>query len=185
MKPLTVFAFFAVAVGLEEHNETAQRDQTAGDCSHCVCPSCPSGWTYYRPTGKCYQAVCNVTATAASGQCQELGATLMSAHNLDDNNWIYQFGTSSCPYIGYWTGSMWVGVFDVQFSQNWTDYNWQWADGSAVDFTNWNQDQPNGKGSGRCASINGREDAFGPDTTWDDSDCSLQMQAAVCQMNPK
>lgn len=76
---------------------------------------------------------------------------------------------------------MWLGLFDIQLSQTWTNYNWQWADGSVVDFTNWRQGEPDSQGGQRCVSINGWADGI---YQWDDSDCTIQMQAAVCQMDP-
>uniref|UniRef100_A0A914DWB2 C-type lectin domain-containing protein n=1 Tax=Acrobeloides nanus TaxID=290746 RepID=A0A914DWB2_9BILA len=71
----------------------------ASTCQQSTCPtpkqcspSCPTGWTYYGPTNKCFMKIHNVSFADALNKCEtysgKYNGTLASIHSDDENEFI-------------------------------------------------------------------------------------------------
>ena len=92
----------------------------------------------------------------ARGNCTEAGGDLVSLHSIDENNWVH----NEMFYRGL--SDAWLGLNRLS-----SDDAHEWSDNTAVDFTNWNDGEPNNAmGAESCDSIN-------PDTgKWNDEQCA-------------
>ncbi|XP_052258892.1 macrophage mannose receptor 1-like [Dreissena polymorpha] len=89
--------------------------------------------------------------------CAQNGGDLMSAHSLQENNFLITLMTST---VG---SDCWIGLFDKGSNQ------FGWADGTPVDYTHWSGNEPNDAfGSENCGQIQ----AF--NGYWNDNDCNEQ-----------
>ena len=104
--------------------------------------SCPEDWQEFRD--KCYKrAEYHWSWHDAQDGCELLhtGATLASAHNLDQNAFLAE---DVAQYA-----VAWLGLRQADTSSNWT-----WTDGSSFDFEYWlPPDEPTGDGE-RCGLVN-------------------------------
>jgi hypothetical protein len=92
--------------------------------------------------------------------CKSIGGDLASIHSSAVNNFILGLVGASHP---------WIGGYDAS-----GDNVFEWADGTAWDYTQWYPDEPNSVFE-RCAMFLGAADG-----NWNDSTCSHPFPA-VCQ----
>ena len=85
-----------------------------------------------------YISFATTTWTAAQATAQALGSHLVSIASADENEWVRQtFGTFNGA-----AQRIWIGATD-QGSEG----QWRWSDGSPFAFTNWNSGEPNNAGN--------------------------------------
>ena len=110
---------------------------------------CEDGWSGDTSSPLCYQYFSSYESwTDASSYCQNLGGELASVTSSDINDFLTTL-TEDMAWIG--------GYKD-------DDGNWNWADGSTFDYTNWYTDQPdNARGEQDKMYINFKTVGF-----WDD-----------------
>ncbi len=85
-------------------------------------------------TGQRYALATSTTWNNAEALAQLVGGHLASIHSAEENEFIHQT-------FGNFNGQdrrLWIGFTD----QN-SEGEWYWSDGSAVDYTNWNPGEPN------------------------------------------
>jgi hypothetical protein len=83
-----------------------------------------------------------MTWDEANTTCLGLGAELASVHSLEENTYLYILcGTES---------SCWHGFTDAA-----VEGKWEWSDGSNVEFTNWENGEPNNNFNEDYAAIEG------------------------------
>ncbi|XP_077993134.1 macrophage mannose receptor 1-like [Glandiceps talaboti] len=127
-----------------------------------VLPSgyCPPGFMEYK--NKCYSfngaaAEDTLRWNDARIQCGKLatGGDLVSIHSQE----IQSFLSSRLRDINH---AMWIGLSDI-----YVPGQFGWQDGSAVDYTNWAANEPNGLLQENCVEFHHR----GYDGKWNDNDC--------------
>ncbi|XP_077993991.1 macrophage mannose receptor 1-like [Glandiceps talaboti] len=102
----------------------------------------------------------------ASDACQLLNSELVSILDADEQSFI-------SGRLRYYDGDLWIGLHDVS-----NEGNFEWLDGSTLEFTNWAVDEPNNYGEGEdCVEIYRGEDKYGE---WNDQDCFL-IREYVCK----
>ena len=101
-----------------------------------------------------YVAFATSTWTAAEATAQLLGAHLVSIADAEENEWIRaNFGT-----INGVTQRIWIGATDEG-----TEGQWRWSDGTPLAFTNWNSGEPNNAGNAEHYA-----EMLGIQGTWND-----------------
>lgn len=124
---------------------------------------CPANWVEFADESKCfYFNSDSVTFQEAVGICRTYNATLPSVHSLVENNFLkyWAFTVNSHDYL-------WLGGIDSG--------NFTWIDGTAMDFTNWDDNQPDHNNCNGECNIEMR-----PDGKWHDYKSS-QVIEYVCQ----
>uniref|UniRef100_A0A7M4EVX1 Macrophage mannose receptor 1-like n=1 Tax=Crocodylus porosus TaxID=8502 RepID=A0A7M4EVX1_CROPO len=132
------------------------------------CPESESlrSWIAYR--GHCYyiETSAERSWTQASLECIKLGATLASVEDSAESDFLtYRILTSQKLQANYW-----FQHYENIYGQ------WLWLDNTAVDFVNWNAEQPNE--GGHCVEISG---LYG---FWNKLECSYE-QGFVCEKSNK
>jgi len=108
-----------------------------------------------------YQTPSQMTWEEANSTCFSLGAELASVHSLEKNTHLYIICGSE--------NNCWVGFNDVA-----VEGEWEWSDGSNVEFTNWEDGEPNNKNNADYAVI------VGETSLWNDMGGSYDAYA-ICQ----
>jgi hypothetical protein len=144
-------------------------------CSTCPnVETCETGWTYYAPAQMCYQRIYNVAFYPAMAQCEAMGSQLASVHSDQQNDFLTAFGAQN---LGK-RSATWIGLYDPQHI-----LNYQWTDGSPMDYANWAPGQPDDwKGMEHCAAIltDGTWQEW-ENSQWDDTACNATQYTAICQ----
>ncbi|CAD6192866.1 unnamed protein product [Caenorhabditis auriculariae] len=108
-------------------------------CPPPIIPShCPSGYTYYSGTDFCYKnTVRSGNFNDARSTCQADGGELASIHSMDENDFLVELSKAGMEVKDdHWNDQVWIGfTFENQ--------KWGWTDGTAVDFVNWADGEPN------------------------------------------
>ncbi|XP_072020262.1 macrophage mannose receptor 1-like [Amphiura filiformis] len=105
----------------------------------------------------------------ARARCEGFGMQLATIHSQQVQSYL----TSNMKDLTY---SMWIGLSDRTFN-----HQFVWADGTVVDFTNWNNGEPNDADEDEdCVEMIYREDDVGE---WNDLACAT-INGFVCQRNP-
>ncbi|XP_072022086.1 alpha-N-acetylgalactosamine-specific lectin-like [Amphiura filiformis] len=133
----------------------------------CVCTSCElvcpdDGWS--EANGGCYKFFSEKkTWQDANDHCKSLNADLVSIHSADENEYVWSLMGSEIS---------WIGLNDVS-----SEGSFVWTDGSCVDYTSWQDDEPNQAGEEDCTEFYSHWNG-----NWNDKNCSVQ-RAFVCKMN--
>ncbi|XP_042362787.1 lactose-binding lectin l-2-like [Plectropomus leopardus] len=121
---MLLFLLFGLALGAVFSSDDHQVKLQRGDC--------PMFW--YSFNGRCYKYIASHFAWAdAELHCVSEGANLVSIHSLDEENFVKSLIKNFDPAEGY----TWIGLSDIH-----KEGTWMWSDGSAVNFTLWDERQP-------------------------------------------
>ncbi|XP_033624642.1 macrophage mannose receptor 1-like [Asterias rubens] len=126
---------------------------------------CQPGWQAY--LGSCYKFETSpATWSTARSNCNSMGGNLVSVSHMYDAAYV-------SAQVGLQTHgtNVWIGMSDPNNSGL-----YEWADGSAISYTNWGQAQPDSS-NGLCVSINSGAPAAG---YWYNTACS-QSLPYVCE----
>uniref|UniRef100_A0A914ENZ7 C-type lectin domain-containing protein n=1 Tax=Acrobeloides nanus TaxID=290746 RepID=A0A914ENZ7_9BILA len=150
-----------------------------------ICPTCPTfkapcpeNWIYWPERQKCYNYKTeNANFAQALSGCQQENASLISIHDLQENLFVSSL-TVDPKYDTWIIEVIWIGLNDP--SKN---GNWQWVDGSPVDYTIW---QPNNPGNGSCVILasGSRYESLnnGIANKWQTADCGTEIWY-ICEKN--
>ena len=125
---------------------------------------CPKGWKIFKNTQSCY----SVSGLARSWNeaalvCKLEGAKLVTVETYDENEFVYGLAPGTDLWIGY----------SRQFSRG----EWEWADGTKSEYTNWANNQPdNRREDQECVLIWG----WYHNSKWDDRVCTDEKKF-VCE----
>uniref|UniRef100_A0A914BX09 C-type lectin domain-containing protein n=1 Tax=Acrobeloides nanus TaxID=290746 RepID=A0A914BX09_9BILA len=139
---------------------------------------CANGWTYFNSTLYCYKVLSNVNYNDALNACKlEHNATLVSIHSDKENEFVNDLVTRSIEWSSPNLLTALIGLHDPDHSGQ-----WQWTDGSIVDYKSWGPGQPNGQyGKEFCVeTIETFQSEFEKRHHWNDIPCDLSRPAAVC-----
>ncbi|KAG9356087.1 hypothetical protein JZ751_000931, partial [Albula glossodonta] len=132
--------------------------------------TCPSGW--FSHNKRCFQFVSYKTQWVnAERKCQNMGGNLASIHSEAEHLFLKRlfrkFSRRSDPF--------WLGLSDC-YKEGW----WFWSDGSKVEYTRWNRNEPNNHGGREhCLHTN-----FGPKRMWNDINCNDAYSFICARANP-
>ncbi|KAK0423645.1 hypothetical protein QR680_008252 [Steinernema hermaphroditum] len=144
-------------------------DELLDDC-HKICQSrvpCWDGWTYYSHTRSCYRVYHNMNWFQAADYCRSLGANLTSIHGNHENSFV-----GRVAYNGDGDARTWVGGFYFGGEYNWND-------GTEMDFTNWRFDFEEKDEAYPCVSIENFKCTN--KIKWLNDDCYRQLRTFVCK----
>ncbi|XP_061163166.1 macrophage mannose receptor 1-like [Saccostrea echinata] len=132
---------------------------------------CPSGFIESQINNKCYKIVqySTLSFNEAKQACSKLGKDffLVSIHSAIENAFIaLQLDTTKST-------NLWIGLSDETFESQFI-----WLDNSRVDFTNWDEGEPNSY-TENCAEMIAYGDGVG---RWNDVPCSVR-RSYICQTN--
>ncbi len=127
-------------------------------CPQCVNKDLPGpGTADFCFVGKDY--------SAAEASCKAKGGTMLSIHSQAVQDW------ASTTAFGINDAEWWIGLDDLDVEGTFT-----WSDGTPLDFTAWNDGEPNNAGEEDCANL--------PPWTggrWNDLPCD-HVQPYICRM---
>jgi len=120
---------------------------------------------YDPKTGICFKYIeQRKTWTDARNTCRDLDGDLFSIHSQEENDFVQSRASRGNGY------DSWIGLNDLT-----TEGIFQWSDGSAVGYTNWRANQPNGGEGQNCVA------ASYTDGKWYDNDCEYTLPA-ICKI---
>ncbi|XP_067906772.1 uncharacterized protein [Heterodontus francisci] len=155
-------------------NEMQKEPSPAEITPHVNQPSCLIGWIYNNELSTCYSFFqVKMTWIQAETSCQMYapGAHLASIHWEEHNKFIQTLIKQKNPA----QPSTWIGLSDCH-----KEGIYLWTDGSAMDFTKWNHDQPDDEAeTENCVNINSE----GVGGKWDDRVCSEELPF-ICNYKP-
>ncbi|KAK7877282.1 hypothetical protein WMY93_031997 [Mugilogobius chulae] len=94
-------------------------------------PGCADSWTQFG--SRCFKFLSDKkTWTDAEDSCMTLDAHLASIHSSEENKFVSNLAKGAYA---------WLGGSDAA-----QEGNWQWTDGSAWDFTQWQRHEPSNSG---------------------------------------
>ncbi|CAB3405902.1 unnamed protein product [Caenorhabditis bovis] len=108
-------------------------------CPTPVIPShCPNGYTWFRETDFCYKNTVKFTNfNDARSACQADGGELASIHSQAENDLLVEFSKAGITNKDKrWNDQVWIGLI-------YQDQKWIWTDGTAVNYVNWGDGEPN------------------------------------------
>ncbi|XP_003725902.1 lactose-binding lectin l-2 [Strongylocentrotus purpuratus] len=109
---------------------------------------CPEG--FIQVGNRCYHYNSDkVDWHDAHRACEGLGAHLVSIHNYEDSREVYALWKSLVDesYVNYLHRTYWIGLHDVQ-----NENNFEWSDGTPMDYSLWHPSQPNNYGGEDCVA---------------------------------
>jgi len=123
-----------------------------------ILKGCPGTWQMF--DSHCYKfSEDHVTWSEAEGRCQEEGGHLTSIVSEEENQFLKKLGPN-----------FWIGANDID-----TEGDWVWNDGSALEFTHWDTEEPNDCCGGQdCGLVH--DNGF-----WDDDSC-LELRSFICKI---
>ena len=165
-------------------NSHHQRGGTTTNTVNYMCDYCPPMWTRFQ--NSCYRFFGNATTSWQDAEtiCKSFFTTagqghLVSILSEEEDNFVYAFWRSSLissnvlalPAAYDADDSLLIGLHDSNF-----EMTFEWSDGNPVNFTNWEENQPN--------NYNGEQDcAVMYRSTWNDFQCeSISPKPFMCKM---
>ena len=96
------------------------------------------------------------TWTEAQSEATKLGGNLVSINNAEEQQWLWKTFSIVSNY--------WIGL-----KRNLSNNSWQWVNGEAATYFNWDPDEPNNAGGiENYGMIIGSQDAFYDQGKWND-----------------
>ncbi|KAH7705601.1 mannose receptor C type 1-like protein [Aphelenchoides avenae] len=142
-------------------------------------PRCPYGWQYLEASGLCYAFLEHerheYTWDEASTLCSEAGGGLASIPNRALNDAIVVYALEA--KLGdddYW-------LVAIGASYNSSASSWEWTDGSAMQYANWDVGEPHQPWAYKCGFLMLAYPDFGK---WVNSGCNESGMAAICERAP-
>ena len=115
----------------------------------------------------------------ARSHCINAGAHLASIHSKQEDEFI-QSKVALLPDHSSYRRGLWIGLSD-----NRTEGNWSWDDGSLLDFTNWgvlkpvhgsvHGTEPNGGTTENCGQMGNSTTYTSSDLLWNDAPCDTKI----------
>jgi len=141
-------------------------------------PRCDSEWAYYNETNSCYKVYFNAKWNDAEATCVSDGAHLASIHSGSENSFVAALSrtglSSSTPH------QTWIGLYTTD-----KNTNWNWTDGSPVDFYNWAPSQPDHAGKENCVQLYSDNSEWSSESKWyekyNNYDCNEKVRAYTCK----
>ncbi|MEZ4448920.1 MAG: CotH kinase family protein [Nannocystaceae bacterium] len=127
-------------------------------CPHCVSKDLPGPGTALF----CFAAL---PYDAAEADCKAQGGQLVSIHSQATQDWVKN------EAFAIWGSDWWIGLNDRM-----NEGSFVWADGTPVDFTAWNEGEPNNAGNEDCVNIPAWTGGL-----WNDLPCD-QSRPYVCRV---
>ncbi len=106
--------------------------------------------------------------------CRSNGMRIASIHSLDENMKILSLLRGVVWQSGVWHGA-WIGLTDEG-----SEGNWRWVDGTPLDYVNFGPGEPNGGTSENYGAIELAR-AGRPDGWWNDANMNESYAAVVCR----
>ena len=135
-------------------------DEDTETCSSCVRRRDCAG--HFDPSGHCVRFGPTDKWTDARSICIAYDATMYVIENQLENDWLtHMIGLSQ---------NHWIGLNDRD-----NEGNYEWSNGSAAGYRNWDPEEPNNSGNEDCIEIR-------PAGGWNDEGCRSS-RPFICQMN--
>uniref|UniRef100_A0A452GX74 Macrophage mannose receptor 1 n=1 Tax=Gopherus agassizii TaxID=38772 RepID=A0A452GX74_9SAUR len=121
-------------------------------------------WVHFR--SHCYYIESSYTRNwaQASRECTQLDATLVSVEDHAESIFL----SHSIKPLESKITSLWIGM-----SKN-VNGQWLWRDNTAVDFANWNEEEPSSYGNEKCVEM------YASSGYWNDAQCSYK-RGYICK----
>uniref|UniRef100_A0A667ZL84 C-type lectin domain-containing protein n=1 Tax=Myripristis murdjan TaxID=586833 RepID=A0A667ZL84_9TELE len=114
---------------------------------------CPDGWTKF--SSSCYFISSESKNWEESRQdCLRRGADLMIINSREEQSFLNKF-----------SDTLWIGLSDQE-----TEGEWRWVDGSGLNYRYWAKGQPDDYGGEDCGEVRPTRDG------WNDFPCSESLQ---------
>lgn len=131
--------------GLEEFkNQFTQMSKTLEQLSNKAetCgPKCPYGWVAFRDSCYLFWNSTSISFAKAAEICQQNGAHPVFVETAEENSFLKDYLRQM--KAAFW----WIGMTDQE-----TEGTWKWyGTNNVVQFTDWNEGEPNGGSKDNCA----------------------------------
>ncbi|EFO93073.1 CRE-CLEC-51 protein [Caenorhabditis remanei] len=150
-------------------------------CPTVTIPShCPSGYTWYDETDFCYKSTVRFTNfNDARSACQADGGDLASIHSQAENQFLVELSKAGITNKDKGHND------DVFIGLIYQNSKWQWTDGTAVNYLNWGDGEPNNMEKEWWTSLvaDPHEDRNTEDTRWNNV-AQVDMRAFICKRAP-
>ncbi|KAH7724572.1 CLEC-51 protein [Aphelenchoides avenae] len=150
--------------------------------------TCAQGWAYVNGTSKCYKVVIAFNKEGHEtlwDKCKKTGGKVASIHSAEENAALTAFVNGSITHE-FRKDIQWF-VFGLYSADG--GLNWQWKDGSPLDYVNWAPDEPNTwrDTKQKCAVV--PFDGGPVHSLWGDVHCTAVSEwsatATLCMRNPR
>ncbi|KAJ8030095.1 Macrophage mannose receptor 1 [Holothuria leucospilota] len=129
--------------------------------------SCPAGWSYF--DNFCY--LFNETDQnfqTGEATCASYGGHLVSIHSVEEESFL---SLRLSDFTSYW-----IGLNDIN-----REDQWEYTDGTELDFVNWSENEPNDDGEGEdCVEMRGYTWDRG---MWNDVSCDTPYLGVICKVD--
>ncbi|XP_051828478.1 low affinity immunoglobulin epsilon Fc receptor isoform X3 [Antechinus flavipes] len=141
--------------------DSLEEDPTARPTQGSVCTNCPEGWQFFQK--KCYFfGKESKTWSQAKFACINLQGRLVSIKSREEQSFLTKNANNK---------GCWIGLRDLDI-----EGEFQWMDGSPLNYTNWSPGEPNNQGQGEdCVAMrpfNGK---------WNDAYCRGYQDSWICE----
>ncbi|XP_072013135.1 echinoidin-like [Amphiura filiformis] len=149
-------------------------------CRCCMQSNCPDESWEEGYNGNCYKFFPASTVSdwnAALAHCKSLDADLVSIHSEEENDMVFWLARNGATTVADGP-SVWIG-----FTDETTEGNWVWTDGSPVDYTKWFGGEPNNfHGNQNCAEMRVFHWSDFYNSKWDDRWCTDGGRSFICKI---
>ncbi|CAJ0923509.1 unnamed protein product, partial [Mesorhabditis belari] len=121
-------------IQIEKENKTAEIAKLHADLNRTMNLLDPGGWSYLAKTASWYRVIeQEMTFDEAVAYCASQEGHLVTIHSQEENDFVWELARTV-----RWYGSFWIGLKRNPDKGN----AFEWTDGSSVDFTNWDEGEP-------------------------------------------